>query len=73
MKKSGLRGLRSIEGRQVSVALRDGSRLDDRHLVSGGRTGAASLWLVTNGHDEFVALSDVIDVWETHTHRPEAA
>jgi hypothetical protein len=38
-------------------------------LVSGGRDRAAKFWLFTNGQDLFVALSDVVDVWETNTER----
>jgi hypothetical protein len=52
------------EGRRVSVALADGSRIDDCQLVSAGRNGARTLWLFTNGADMFVALTDVTDVWE---------
>ena len=57
-------GLQQWEGRQVSVALADGSRIDDCQLVSAGRNGAASLWLFTNGADRFVALADVTALWE---------
>jgi hypothetical protein len=56
--------LRQWEGRQVSVALADGSRIDDCQLVSAGRNGAATLWLFTNGADLFVAYDDVTDIWE---------
>jgi len=56
-------GLRQWEGRQVSVALTDGSRIDDCQLVSVGRT-AGTLWLFTNGADLFVALDDVTAIWE---------
>ena len=56
--------LQLLEGRQVSVALRDGSRIDDCQLVSAGRNGTASLWLFTNGADLFVALADVTAIWE---------
>jgi hypothetical protein len=59
-----IRQLRSLEGRTVSVALADGSRLDGCHLVSGGRPGLSSLWLFTNGLDVFVPLPNVIDCWE---------
>ena len=52
-------GLRQWEGRQVSVALADGSRIDDCQLVSAGRSAAGTLWLFTNGADLFVALDDV--------------
>ena len=57
-------GLQQWEGRQVSVALADGSRIDDCQLVSAGRNGTASLWLFTNGSDLFVALADVTALWE---------
>lgn len=53
-----------FEGRQVNVALVDGSRLDDCQLVSSGRRGAPSLWLVSGGADLFVPLHRVIEVWE---------
>ena len=56
--------LSSLEGRQVNVALRDGLRIDDCQLVSAGRNRVASLWLFTDGADTFVALDDVVDIWE---------
>jgi hypothetical protein len=56
--------MRCLEGRQVSVALADGSRIDDCQLVSAGRPGVQTLWVFTNGADAFVPLPEVIDVWE---------
>jgi hypothetical protein len=57
--------LRSLEGRRVDVALRDGSRIDDAQLVSSGRGNVRTLWVVTtNGLDAFVRLTDVVDVRE---------
>ena len=56
--------LRSLEGRQVSVSLSDGSRIDDCQVVSAGRPGVQTLWVFTNGADTFVPLPDIIDVWE---------
>jgi hypothetical protein len=53
-----------LEGRQVNVALRDGSRIDDCQLVSTGRARVASIWLFTNDTDTFVAFEDVADIWE---------
>jgi hypothetical protein len=52
-----------LEGRRVSVALADGSRLDDCELVSAGH-GAETLWLFVNGDDLFVPMADVTDAWE---------
>lgn len=57
--------VRALEGRQVSIALTDGTRIDDCQLVSGGRHDTATLWLYDNGADRFVALADVRDVWES--------
>jgi hypothetical protein len=59
-----LRSFRHLEGRHVSVALCDGSRLDDCELVSAGRGTAASLWLHDGRDDRMVAAVDVVDLWE---------
>jgi hypothetical protein len=63
------RTLTMLEGRQVSVALHDGTRIDDSNLVSSGRRRARTLWLFANGEDVFVPVDEVVDVWET---RPAA-
>ena len=55
--------LRTYEGRRVSMALGDGSRLDDCMLVSVGRGGAASAWLANGDNDVFVPWADVVAVW----------
>src|SRR4051812_5436553 len=68
-----VRKLHSIEGRQVNVSLRDGNRIDDCNLVSGGRTRVPNLWLFSNGEDVFVDLADVVDVWEADADGPRAA
>jgi hypothetical protein len=65
MAKPRRKSLLTIEGRQVNVALRDGSRFDDCNLVSSGRSRVDSLWLFCNGQDVFVALDDVVDLFET--------
>ena len=65
MSPSTLRSLRHLEGRHVGVALADGSRLDDCELVSAARRGNATLWFVDGGTDRFVAVDDIVDLWET--------
>ena len=60
-----------LEGRHVSVALSDGSRIDDCQLVSAGRHQVRSLWLFTGGQDTFVPFDDVVDLWECD--RPRVA
>jgi hypothetical protein len=48
----------------VSLALRDGSRIDDCQLVSVGRAGVRTVWIFSDGLDHFLSLTDLIDVWE---------
>jgi hypothetical protein len=55
----------ALEGRKVSLALADGSRIDDVDLVSVGRGQAGTVWLFTSGSDVFIPLADVIDLWAT--------
>jgi hypothetical protein len=64
MSRKTMSELRSLEGRQVSVALADGSRIDDCQLVSAGRPGVQTLWVFCNGADRFVPLLLVLEVWE---------
>lgn len=56
--------LADLEGREVSVALDDGSRIDGCQLVSAGRPGVGTLWVFVNGADRFVPLQRVVEVWE---------
>jgi hypothetical protein len=60
-----LRRLRNLEGREVSLALIDGSRLDGVTLVSAGRGGTTSVWVFDGGMDVFVPRTRVIDAWES--------
>jgi hypothetical protein len=55
--------LQSLRGHQVSVALRDGTRVEDCRLVSTGRSATSTVWLVTNGVDIFVRREDLLAVW----------
>ena len=55
--------LRSFEGQRVSLALADGSRVDDCLLVSVGRGGAKTAWLATDASDLFLPWKDVVEVW----------
>ena len=58
------RRLRSMEGRWVSVALADGSRVDGGQLVAVARHGVNTLWLFADGVDAFLNLDEIVDVWE---------
>ena len=54
----------ALEGRQVSVALDDGTRIDDCQLVSYGRHQVATVWLVAGGADLFIPVKRVVEIWE---------
>ena len=60
---------KGLEGHRVSVALADGSRIDDCALLSAGRGGDDRLWLYSNGSDTFVSLAEVTDLWEVASTR----
>jgi hypothetical protein len=64
MSTEGLPQLRALEGRQVSVAFRDGSRIDDCQLISAGRPGTGTVWIFASGMDVFLPLSTIVDCWE---------
>jgi hypothetical protein len=54
---------RRLEGQQVSMALADGSRIDDCSLVSAGRGPAKTIWVYVNGIDAFLQPAHVVAVW----------
>jgi hypothetical protein len=60
-----LRGIRRLEGHHVSVALDDGSRIDDCELVSVCRARSGTLWLYTEAGDTFFEVDHVVDLWES--------
>ncbi|MGH9008972.1 MAG: hypothetical protein ACRDYF_03895 [Acidimicrobiia bacterium] len=64
---------RMFEGRQVCVALADGSRIDDCSLVSAGRGRAQTVWVFVNGIDVFIRPADVTAVWEAASYRRQPA
>ena len=55
--------LRTLEGQQVSLALGDGSRIDDCQLVSAPRGDAKDVWLCVSGRDLFVPVDHIADAW----------
>jgi hypothetical protein len=65
--------LKRLEGHHVSLALRDGTRIDDCQLISSGRHWTRTLWLFATGSDTFVPLDDVVDLWEAAPSRPRVA
>lgn len=63
MQISGL-DLRLLEGHRISVALTDGSRVDDCELVAAPRGRSNRLWLCVSGTDRFVPVEAISDIWE---------
>ena len=61
--------MRELEGHRVSVALADGSRIDDCELVAVGRGRHGHLWVHANGGDAFLPLAQVSDIWEVPGRR----
>lgn len=55
--------LRSLRGRRVSLVLRDGTRIDDCALVSGGHSPTGTVWLVANGADMLLPREELVAVW----------
>ena len=64
MSGSRMQEIRALQGRQVGVALTDGTRLDDATLVSACAGPDGTLWLFCAGADVFVPAAAVLDAWE---------
>jgi hypothetical protein len=65
--------LRHLEGRQVGLVLTDGSRILDAQLISAGRPGLSSVWILIDGTDNFIPLLAVTQVWEINAATPVQA
>jgi hypothetical protein len=58
--------VRAMQGRVVSVALSDHSRLDEVTVL--GVIDCDTLWLHSGGHDVFLPASMVVGVWQSVAH-----
>ena len=56
--------LRHLEGRRVGLVLSDGSRIVDAQLISAGRPGLTSVWILIDNTDNFIPVMAVTEVWE---------
>ena len=65
--------LRHLEGRQVVLVLTDGTRLLDAQLISAGRPGLSSVWILIDGTDNFIPVTAVREVWENAPATPVQA
>ena len=62
--------LRHLEGRRVGLVLNDGSRILDAQLISAGRPGLSSVWILIDGTDNFIPVLTVTEVWELTAATP---
>ena len=65
--------LRHLEGRRVGLVLSDGSRILDAQLISAGRPGLSSVWILLDGTDNFIPVMAVTAVWEIAPANPVQA
>ena len=62
--------LRHLEGRQVGLVLTDGSRILEAELISAGRPGLSSVWILIDGTDNFIPVLTVTEGWDmTSNHQ----
>ena len=65
--------LRHLEGHRVGLVLDDGSRILDAQLISAGRPGLTSVWVLVDGTDSFIPVMTVSEVWEIPVSPVQAA
>jgi|GEM_PF-3276443 len=65
--------LRHLEGRRVGLVLNDGTRIVDAQLISAGRPGLTSVWVLVDGSDSFIPVMTVTEVWEIPQANPSQA
>jgi hypothetical protein len=64
MTRARLVELRGLEGREVTLALSRGRRIDAASLVSAAPGRAETVWLFVEGADEFVPVAEIVDFFE---------
>jgi len=65
--------LRHLEGRRVGLLLNDGTRIVEAQLISAGRPGLTSVWILIDGSDSFIPVLTVTEVWEIPQANPSQA
>jgi hypothetical protein len=65
--------LRHLEGRRVALVLSDGSRVLEAQLISAGRPGLSSVWVLIDGTDSFIPLMTISEVREIAPANPYQA
>jgi hypothetical protein len=62
--------LSALIGKNVDLALDDGTRLDNCQLVSlPRRRHIGTAWIVNGGDDAFVAVDAITEFWEVSAER----
>lgn len=64
MNRADFTSLKDLEGRRVSVALVDGSRIDDCCVLVVLPGARGRLWVHSNGRDVLLLAARVREVWE---------
>ena len=59
--------LRHLEGRRIGLVLSDGTRIVEAQLISAGRPGLTSVWVLVDNTDNFIPMMAVSEVWEIPT------
>lgn len=65
--------LRHLEGRRVSLVLNDGSHIVDAQLISAGRPGLSSVWILVDTTDSFIPVMNVTEIREVSPANPYQA
>ena len=65
--------LRHLEGRRVGLILDDGSRILDAQLISAGRPGLSSVWILVDGSDAFIPVISLAEMAEFAPANPPRA
>jgi hypothetical protein len=69
----GITELKALEGRPVSLTMTDGSRIDNAQLISAGRQGVETIWILIDGVDAFLPLVSVADACESMAGKQDVA
>lgn len=51
-----------LEGTCVTLRLHDGSLMDDCEVISAGRAGVSTLWVLAHDVDCFVPVDEILEI-----------
>ena len=73
MTQQSLIQLRHLEGRRVALVLTDGTCILDAQLISAGRPGLSSVWILVDGSDAFIPVISLAEMAEFAPANPPRA